>query len=414
MTKVVSAGNSGAGAQHDRRPGHGEERDHGRRRRRACARSAATDGCGVPDTGANSAKDIIDFSSRGPTDDGRHQARHRRARAPTSAGAQPQTGADFNGSGTCNPQFPAGSSLYTLVSGTSQAAPEVTGFAALVRDWYAREEGGGTAPSPAHDQGDHGQHRDRRGRRRRRRRRHERQRPDPGPGLGPGEPAATSSTAPRASSSTRPRGWAPPAQRDRRIYAVANAAKPLKVTLAWTDTPGPDVRQRLRQRPRPRRARRRQDLQGQRVRGRPARSPAAPPTPATTSRTCSSRPGSAGRSRSTSRRPTSPATAFRATPTRPTRTTRWWSRTPPPATEPVLVHDLSTPTEIGDGDGRLEPGRVVPPARAPAQPRHRERDRDQLGALAGPADDGPGRQLGVSEHPRGRDRRRTRPSSGSG
>ena len=31
----------------------------------------ATDGCGVTDAGANSARDIIDFSSRGPTDDGR-------------------------------------------------------------------------------------------------------------------------------------------------------------------------------------------------------------------------------------------------------------------------------------------------------------------------------------------------------
>ena len=28
-------------------------------------------------------------------------------------------------------------------------------------------------------------------------------------------------------------------QRDRRVYAVADATKPLKVTLAWTDVPGP-------------------------------------------------------------------------------------------------------------------------------------------------------------------------------
>ena len=62
-------------------------------------------------------------------------------------GAQPQTGAEFNGSGTCNPQFPAGSVIYTLVSGTSQAAPGVTGFAALIRTWYVDTIGG--APSPA-------------------------------------------------------------------------------------------------------------------------------------------------------------------------------------------------------------------------------------------------------------------------
>ena len=98
----------------------------------------ATDGCGVPDTGANNAKDIIDFSSRGPTDDGRlkpdivapgtHVSGARRRRAPTSTAADLQ------------PAVPGREQLYTLVSGTSQAAPEVTGLAALVRDWYAREE----------------------------------------------------------------------------------------------------------------------------------------------------------------------------------------------------------------------------------------------------------------------------------
>ena len=32
---------------------------------------------------------------------------------------------------------------------------------------------------------------------------------------------------------------APPARRERSTYAVADTAKPLKVTLAWTDAPGP-------------------------------------------------------------------------------------------------------------------------------------------------------------------------------
>ena len=105
------------------------------------------------------------------------------------AGAQPQTGADYNGCGTCNPQFPAGSTLYSLVSGTSQAAPEATGFAALLREWYDREESRGAAvPSPALTKalmvntatdlaggdngagGTNGEH------------------PDPGPGLGPDQP----------------------------------------------------------------------------------------------------------------------------------------------------------------------------------------------------------------------------------
>ncbi len=108
-----------------------------------------TDGCGVSDAGANSAKDIIDFSSRGPTDDGRIKPD---VVAPGThvTGAQPQVGGSYNGSGTCNPQFPAGNTLYSLVSGTSQATPEATGFAALIRDWYRRTHGGGTTvPSPA-------------------------------------------------------------------------------------------------------------------------------------------------------------------------------------------------------------------------------------------------------------------------
>ena len=105
------------------------------------------------------------------------------------SGAQPQTGADFNGSGTCNPQFPAGSSIYTLVSGTSQAAPEVTGLAALrPRLVRARGVAAARAPSPAMtkailvntatdevggDDGAGGTNAEP---------------PDPGPGLGPGEP----------------------------------------------------------------------------------------------------------------------------------------------------------------------------------------------------------------------------------
>ena len=105
----------------------------------------ATDGCGVTDAGANSARDIIDFSSRGPTDDGRIKPD---IVAPGThvTGAQPQTGADYNGSGTCNPQFPAGSRIYSLVSGTSQAAPEVTGLrGAAPRLVPARRSAAGTA-----------------------------------------------------------------------------------------------------------------------------------------------------------------------------------------------------------------------------------------------------------------------------
>ena len=148
FTEVVSAGNSGAGANTIGSPGTAKNVITVGASESA-RQIGATDGCGVTDAGANSARDIINFSSRGPTDDGRIKPD---IVAPGThvTGAQPQTGADFNGGGTCNPQFPAGSALYTLVSGTSQAAPEVTGFAALLREWYLDALGGGTSyPTPA-------------------------------------------------------------------------------------------------------------------------------------------------------------------------------------------------------------------------------------------------------------------------
>jgi len=110
---------------------------------------ATTDGCGVPDAGANNASDVIDFSSRGPTNDQRLKP-DLVAPGTHVVGARPTHGA-YNGDGVCPGQsiFPAGT-LYNLVSGTSQAAPVVAGAAALVRDWYRRVHGGGTeVPSPA-------------------------------------------------------------------------------------------------------------------------------------------------------------------------------------------------------------------------------------------------------------------------
>ena len=108
-------------------------------------RPSGTDGCGVLDTGADSARDIIDFSSRGPTDDGRLKPD---IVAPGThvSGARPRHGA-YTGVGTCTPSF--GSGFYSLVSGSSQAAPQVAGAAALVRHWFKRTEPPFAEPSPA-------------------------------------------------------------------------------------------------------------------------------------------------------------------------------------------------------------------------------------------------------------------------
>ena len=197
-------------------------------------RASGTDGCGVPDAGADSARDIIDFSARGPTDDGRLKP-DLVAPGTHVTGARPQHGG-FSGTGTCNPIF--GGGLYSLVSGTSQAAPQVSGAAALLRHWYSRTQG--ADPSPALTKallintasdlagGDNGKGAT--------------IAPGPNTDQGWGRAnlgAAFDSTAREYRDQLGGDTFGGSGQSALRTYRALDPAKPVKVTLVWTDAPGP-------------------------------------------------------------------------------------------------------------------------------------------------------------------------------
>ncbi len=104
------------------------------------------DGCQIDAGGADDINSIIDFSSSGPTTDGRIKPD---IIAPGThiQGARSQDRA-FTAGGVCGPgNYPTGQTLYTWSSGTSHSAPAVAGAAALVRQFF--QQSVGHPPSPA-------------------------------------------------------------------------------------------------------------------------------------------------------------------------------------------------------------------------------------------------------------------------
>lgn len=107
------------------------------------------DGCN--EQNADNADDIAGFSSRGPTDDQRIKpdimAPGTHVQGPASQAA------GFDGSGVCavsgSAYYPAGQTLYTWSSGTSHSAPAVAGAASLLWEYYGRVLKPGATPSPA-------------------------------------------------------------------------------------------------------------------------------------------------------------------------------------------------------------------------------------------------------------------------
>jgi subtilisin-like proprotein convertase family protein len=199
-------------------------------------RPSGTDGCGVPDASADSARDIVDFSSRGPTDDGRLKP-DLVAPGSHTVGARPRHGG-YTGGRTCVPFFGGASAFYSLISGSSQAAPQVSGAAALVRHWYTRTEG--TEPSPALTKAllintatDLGGGQNGKG-----------DTVAAGPNLDQGWGRvnlgnAFDATARQYHDQLPADLLANSGSSSLRTYSVASAGAPVKVTLAWTDAPGP-------------------------------------------------------------------------------------------------------------------------------------------------------------------------------
>ncbi|HEY8208327.1 MAG TPA: Ig-like domain-containing protein [Myxococcaceae bacterium] len=111
-------------------------------------RQTGSDGCGIANSGADSANDIISFSSRGPVNsaggDGRWKPDLMAPGTHIEAGI-PQS--NYDGSSVCNQYWPAGQTLYGWSSGTSHSCPAQAGGAALVYQDFLNK--GLSVPSPA-------------------------------------------------------------------------------------------------------------------------------------------------------------------------------------------------------------------------------------------------------------------------
>jgi uncharacterized repeat protein (TIGR01451 family) len=174
MVIIFAAGNAGSGAQTVGSPGTGKnvftigaaENVHSHSSTNGGNNAAGNDGCNTSDAGANSANDIIGFSSRGPCADGRQKPDIVAPGTHITGGVAQETApgplgtaiACFAGTGVCalpgggttgngNNFFPLGQQFYTTSSGTSHSTPAVAGGAALLRQWFLNQ--GRNAPSPA-------------------------------------------------------------------------------------------------------------------------------------------------------------------------------------------------------------------------------------------------------------------------
>ncbi len=146
MTVVFAAGNNGSGSNTVSAPGTAKNVITAAAGENV--RQTGTDGCAIGNSGADSANDIISFSSRGPVNsaggDGRIKPDLTAPGTHIEAGV-PQ--ASYNGASVCNQYWPAGQTLYGWSSGTSHSCPAIAGGMALVYQDFINKSLGN--PSPA-------------------------------------------------------------------------------------------------------------------------------------------------------------------------------------------------------------------------------------------------------------------------
>ncbi|HET9032574.1 MAG TPA: S8 family serine peptidase [Dokdonella sp.] len=155
LITVFAAGNSGSGPGTVGTPGNGKNMitvGASENQRPTDENGSWTDGCQIGPTGADNAMDVISFSSRGP-------APGTRIKPEVIAPGTHITGTRANptaGSSTCDAARPVGNATYAASSGTSHSTPAISGVASLVWWWIANGQGalsfdGATpsAPSPA-------------------------------------------------------------------------------------------------------------------------------------------------------------------------------------------------------------------------------------------------------------------------
>ena len=174
MVIVFAAGNAGSRARTVGAPGTAKnvitvgasENSHSHSTANGGNSTTGNDGCLIPDTSANSLNDIISFSSRGPTSDGRKKPDLVAPGTHVTGGVAQAVSPGVNGTalscfvatGVCalsgggtagDPDnfFPLGQQFYTTSSGTSHSTPAVAGGAAMVRQFFINQ--GSTPPGPA-------------------------------------------------------------------------------------------------------------------------------------------------------------------------------------------------------------------------------------------------------------------------